>query len=109
MMAKTRSQTSYHNFYTGARVYPYDWQMKLRKDDYFEIVSECIPTIYGQILEVSHKNGCFLARVFSIRCLLGEEGSFWIVEPTRILTLQEFEYARQKHWKVEEEIVELEA
>jgi len=105
MMTKPRSEISYHNFYTGARVYPYAWQMKIRKDDYFEIASECIPTIYGLILEVSHKNGSFLARVFSARCLHGEEGTFWIVEPTRILTKQEFEYARSQRWKVEEEVV----
>ena len=108
MMAKNIDQT-YYNFLTGAWVLPYDWQEKIRKGDYYEIVTENLPVIYGMVLEASHKNGHFRVRAYSAWCLNGQEGTMCVVEPTRILTLQEFEYARQKRWKVEEETVELEA
>jgi hypothetical protein len=102
MMTKPRSQTAYHNYYTGARVYPYDWQLKLQKGSYYRIVSEYIPTIYGEILEFLREPGYFLVRSYSEWCLDGEEGPLRIVEPTRILTQQEFEEARARHWKTVE-------
>ena len=108
MMAKNIDQT-YYNFLTGAWVLPYDWQEQIRKGDYYEIVTENLPVIYGVVLEASHKNGHFRVQAHSAWCLNGQEGTMCVVEPTRILTKEEFEYARQKCWKVEEEIVELEA
>ena len=43
-MTKPRDQI-YYNFLTGAWVHPYDWQAKIRKDDYYEIVTENLPVI----------------------------------------------------------------
>ncbi len=107
MMTKPRSQTYYHNFLTGALVTPYDWQTKIKKGDYYEIESECIPTIYGVILEPLREIGYYRVRAYSTWCLGGQEGKICIVEPTRILTQQEFEFARTRRWKVEEQIVEM--
>ena len=101
MMAKKTDQT-YYNFLTGAWVFPYDWQAKIRKDDYYEIVTENLPVIYGVVLEASHKKGHFRVRAYSAWCLNGQEGTMCVVEPTRILTREEFEYARTRRWKVEE-------
>ena len=104
-MMKPRSQTSYYNFFTGARVYPYDWQLKLQKGSYFRIVSEHIPTIYCVIIEPLREIGYYRVLAYSERCLDGEKGIFPIVVPTRILTRQEFEEARAQRWKtVEDEV-----
>jgi hypothetical protein len=102
MMTKPKSQTSYHNAFTGVQVYPYDWQLKLQKGSYFQIVSEYIPTIYGVILEPLREKGFFLVRAYSERCLCGNKAILCVVEPTRILTQQEFEEARARHWKTVE-------
>jgi hypothetical protein len=106
-MTKPRDQTYYFNHMTGAWVIPYDWQTKIRKDDYYEIVTENLPVIYGVVLEASHKNGFFRVRAYSTWCLGGELGIVCVVEPTRILTIQEFECARQQSWKIEEQTVEM--
>ena len=87
-------------------MYPDDWQTKIKKGDYYEIVSECFPTIYGVILEPFREIGYYRVRAYSEWCLGGQEGTLCIVEPTRILTTQEFDYARRKHWKTEEQIIE---
>ncbi len=102
MMTKPRSQTAYYNHYTGALVYPYDWQLKIQKGDYFRIVSEYYPTVYGEILDPLREIGYYRVRVYSEWCLDGEEGTLRIVEPTRILTQQEFEEARALRWKTVE-------
>lgn len=102
MMKKPRSQTSYYNRMTGAHVYPYDWQLKLQKGCYFRIVSEYIPTIYGVILEPLREKGFFVVRAYSERCLGGNKAILCVVEPTRILTEQEFEEAKARHWKTVE-------
>lgn len=105
-MAKKTDQT-YYNFLTGAQVAPYDWQTKIRKGDYYEIVTENLPVIYGVILEASHTTGYFRVRAYSTWCLCGQNGIMCVVDPTRMLTRQEFEYARAQHWKVEEETTEI--
>jgi hypothetical protein len=105
-MAKPRNQTYYYNALTGASVIPDDWQTKIKKGDYYEIVSECIPTIYGVILEPFREIGYYHVRAYSEWCPNGQEGHLCIVEPTRILTRQEFDYARSQHWKTEEQMME---
>ncbi len=85
-MTKPRSQTAYHNYYTGARVYPYDWQLKLQKGSYYRIVTECNPTVYGEILETLQENGFFLVLAYSESLPDGHKVVQCIVEPTRILT-----------------------
>jgi len=102
MMTKPRSQTAYHNYYTGARVYPYDWQLKLQKGCYYRIVTECNPTVYGEILETLQENGFFLVLAYSESLPDGHKVVQCIVEPTRILTQQEFEEARARRWKTVE-------
>jgi hypothetical protein len=102
MMTKPRSQTSYYNRLTGALVYPYDWQLKIQKGDYYEIVSEYIPTIYGMILEPFREIGYYRVRAYSSQCPGGEEGALRIVEPTRILTQREFEEAKARRWQTVE-------
>ena len=104
-MTKQPVQT-YYNYLTGAWVYPYDWQTKIRKGDYYEIVTENLPVIYGFILEASHKTGYFRVLAYSAWCLHGQVGTVCVVDPTRMLTCEEFEYARSQRWKVEEEITE---
>jgi len=106
MMTKKIIQT-YYNFLTGAWAIPYDWQTKIRNGNYYEIVTENLPVIYGVILEASHKEGYFRVRAYSAWCVYGQEGTLCIVEPTRILTQQEFEYARTRRWKIEGEIMEV--
>ena len=105
-MTKRRSQTFY-NPMVGAEVIPDDWQAKIKKGDYYEIVSENLPTIYGVLLEPFREKGYYHVRAYSAWCPCGEEGMLCIVEPTRILTRQEFEYARTRRWKVEEEAIEV--
>lgn len=104
-MTKKTVQT-YYNFLTGARVTPDDWQMKIKKGNYYEIVTENLPIIYGVILEAVREKGYFRVRAYSAWCPYGQEGSLCVVEPTRILTRQEFERARAQRWKVEEETAE---
>lgn len=101
-MTKSRSQTSYYNDLTGALVYPYDWQLKLKKGSYFRIVSEHIPTIYCEVIEPFREIGYYRVMAYSEQCLGGEKGIFPIVVPTRILTQQEFEEARARRWKTVE-------
>ena len=107
MMTKPRNQTYYYNALTGAQVTPDGWQTKIKKGDYYEIVSECFPTIYGVILEPFREIGYYRVRAHSAWCPGGEEGTLCIVEPTRILTRQEFEQARVRRWKTEEVEVEV--
>jgi hypothetical protein len=102
MMTKPRTQPSYHNYYTGVRVHPYKWQLKLQKGCYYRIVTECNPTVYGEILEALREVGYYHVRAYSEWCLDGEEGPLRIVEPTRILTQKEFEEARARRWKTVE-------
>ncbi|MCL4272057.1 MAG: hypothetical protein KJZ72_21045 [Anaerolineales bacterium] len=102
MMTKPASQISYHNYYTGARVYPYDWQLKLQKGSYFRIVTEYYPTVYGVILETLSEKGYFRVQAYSERIPYGHKAILCIVEPTRILTQQEFEEARTRHWNTVE-------
>jgi hypothetical protein len=102
MMTKSRSQTAYYNSYTGALVYPYDWQLKIQKGDYFRVVTEYYPTVYGEILEAFREIGYYRVWAYSEWCLGGEEGTLLIVEPTRVLTQQEFEEARARRWKTVE-------
>jgi hypothetical protein len=102
MMTKSRSQTAYYNSYTGALVYPYDWQLKIQKGDYFRVVTEYYPTVYGEILEPFREVGYYHVRAYSEWCLGGQEGTLCVVEPTRILTQKEFEEARSQCWKTEE-------
>jgi hypothetical protein len=66
-------------------------------------VSENLPTIYGVLLEPFREKGYYHVRAYSAWCPGGEEGTLCVVEPTRILTRQEFEHARTRRWKVEEE------
>ena len=105
MMTKKADQT-YYNFLTGAQVTPDDWQMKIKKGNYYEIVTENLPIIYGVILETAREKGYFRVRAYSKWCPDGEEGILCVVEPTRILTRQEFERARTQRWKTEEQITE---
>jgi hypothetical protein len=102
MMTKPRSRTAYRNYYTGALVYPYDWQLKLQKGSYYRIVSEYYPTIYGVVTEAFREPGYYLVLAYSEWSLDGDEGTLRIVEPTRLLTKQEFEEARARHWKTVE-------
>jgi hypothetical protein len=102
MMTKPRDPTYYFNRMAGAWVIPDDWQMKLKKGDYYEIESECAPTIYGEILESFREMGFYRVQAYSTRCLGGEKGKLLIVVPTRPLTRQEFEEARARHWKTVE-------
>jgi hypothetical protein len=106
MMTKPRSQTYYYNALTGAQVTPDGWQTKIKKGDHYEIVTECFPTIYGVILEPFREIGYYRVRAYSEWCLDGQEGTLCIVEPTRILTRQEFEQAQIRHWKTEEQTTE---
>jgi hypothetical protein len=101
-MMTNRSKQTFYNALTGAHVTPYDWQTKIKKGDHYEIVSECFPTIYGVILEPFREVGYYHVRAYSEWCLGGQEGTLCVVEPTRILTQQEFEEARSQYWKTEE-------
>jgi hypothetical protein len=107
MMMKPRNQTYYYNALMGAQVTPDDWQTKIKKGDHYEIVTECFPIIYGVILEPFREIGYYRVRAYSEWCPDGQEGTLSIVEPTRILTLQEFEQARLRHWKAKEQTAEV--
>ena len=91
---------SYFNALTGAEVKPDEWQMKLRKGDFFEIDTgdQSFPPIYGKILDGPEK-GYFKVKAHSQWCPEGQEGLLCIVEPTRKLTKDEFESARARKWK----------
>ncbi len=106
MMAKPRNETYYFNQLLKVEMPPDDWQTKIRKGDYYEIASECfsacIPTLYGEVLEPFREIGFYHTRVYSAWCLGGEDGVVCIVEPTRMLTREEFEYARTRRWQIEE-------
>lgn len=102
MMTKPGTQPSYHNDYTGAQVHPYKWQLKLHKGCYYRIVTEYHPTVYGQILETLSEKGFFLVLAYSESLPDGHKVVQCIVDPTRILTQQEFEEARARHWKTVE-------
>jgi len=110
MMANPRNQTYYYNQLVRVEMTPEDWQTKIRKGDYYEIASECIsdciPKIYGVILEPFREIGFYRVWAYSAWCPGGEEGTLCIVEPTRILTRQEFEYARTRSWQIEEQMME---
>ena len=101
-MTKPRNQTYYYNILMGAHVTPDDWQTKIKKGNYYEIVTECFPTIYGEVLEPFREKGYYHVRAYSEWCPDGQGGMLCIVDPTRILTREEFEYARTRHWKTEE-------
>jgi len=74
----------------------------LKKGSYFRIVSEYYPTVYGVILKPFRVIGYYSVLVYSEWCLEGEDGCICIVEPTRILTREEFEEAGARHWKTVE-------
>ncbi len=101
-MTKPKDKISYHNTYTGARVYPYDWQLKLQKGVYFRIVTEYYPTVYGVILESLQEKGYFLVQAYGERYPRGRKAVVCVVEPTRILTEEEFRAASARHWKTVE-------
>jgi len=103
MMTNRKDQTFY-NTLTGAQVSPDDWQTKIKKGDHYEIVSEFFPTIYGVILEPFREVGYYRVRAYSEWCPGGQEGTLCVVEPTRVLTRQEFESARTHHWKADEQM-----
>ena len=104
---KPRNQTLYYNALTGVQVTPDEWQAKIKKGDHYEIVTECFPTIYGEILEPFREKGYYRVHAYSEWCPDGQEGTLCIVEPTRILTRQEFEKARIRQWKTEEQTMEV--
>lgn len=105
MMTNARGQTPYYNALTGAQVTPDTWQLKIKKGDYYEIESECFPTIYGEILEPFREIGYYRVRAYSAWCPGGQEGTLCIVEPTRILAQAEFEAARMRGWEpLEDEV-----
>ena len=104
MMTNQAFQTYYYNALTGAQVAPDAWQMRIRKGDYYEIVLESpFPIIYGVILEAAPEKGYFRARGYSEWCPDGNEGMLCVVEPTRKLTRREFERARTRRWKSDEQ------
>jgi len=101
-MTQPRSKTLYHNYYTGAQVYPYDWQLKIQNGDYFRVVTEYYPTVYGVILEPLREIGYYKVQAYSKRYPHGHKSVLCIVEPTCLLTEQEFEAARARRWKTVE-------
>ena len=105
-MAKPRNEIYYYNCLTGAEVFPDDWQAKIKKGNHYEIVSENFPTIYGVILEPFREIGYYRVQSYSAWCVEGELGTVCIVEPTRLLTREEFEYARTQRWNLVEVEVE---
>ncbi|MCJ7432251.1 MAG: hypothetical protein MUO77_02050, partial [Anaerolineales bacterium] len=62
--------------------------------------------IYGEILGAALEKGYFHARAYSVWFPKGNEGMVCVVEPTRILTRQEFEHARTRRWKSDEQVME---
>ena len=91
---------SYFNALTGAEVRPDEWQMKLRKGDFYEINTgdQSFPPIYGEILDGPEK-GYFKVKAYSQWCPEGQQGLLCLVEPTRKITRDEFEVARGSKWK----------
>ena len=86
-------------------MYPYGWQLKIQKGDYFRVVTEDYPTVYGQILEPLREIGYYKVKAYSKRYPYGHKSVLCIVEPTRILTMQEFEEARARRWeRIEDEV-----
>ena len=67
-MMKPRNRTYYYNALTGAQVTPDEWQAKIKKGDHYEIVTECFPTIYGEILEPFREKGYYHVRAYSEWC-----------------------------------------
>ena len=101
-MSRRPFRTYYYNRLTGAPVTPDHWQTKIKKGDYYEAASETI-VIYGEILGAALEKGYFHALAYSVWFPNGNEARVCVVEPTRILTKQEFEYARSCRWKVEDQ------
>lgn len=99
MMTNSRGQTQYYNRLTGALVYPYDWQLKLQKGDCYQIITEYFPAIYGVILEPLRDIGYYDALGYSTRHPNGTGGVLCIVDPTSLLTRDEFEAARARGWE----------
>ena len=106
MMKNQGEQQRYYNFFTGAMVYPYDWQWKLRKGDYFRILSEHIVAVYGEVLETLPQKGYFRVKAYSVRIPNGHKAVLCVVDPTRILTRQEFEEAKARGWRPREDEVQ---
>jgi hypothetical protein len=106
----------FKNRITGEENSPQEWQAALQPGDCYII--ECPvgyidtnpfhqPTIYGEIIGtddphdswvLSQHPGYRLVRGYSVCCEDGESGLMCIVDPTRLLTREEFEEARQQGW-----------
>lgn len=87
------------NIMTGEKVTPKDWQLELKKGDYYIIETEC--TIYGQILKPKGKKstGMFWVKAWSVYCPEGEVGLMNICDPTEKITKEDFDTAKQRNWR----------
>jgi hypothetical protein len=106
----------FKNRITGEENSPQEWQAALHPGDcyviecpigYINTTSFHQPTIYGEIIGtddphdlwfLSQRPGYRLVKGYSLNCEDGESGLMCIVDPTRLLTREEFEEARQQGW-----------
>ena len=106
----------FKNRITGKENSPQEWQAALQPGDCYVI--ECLigyinttpfhqPTIYGEIIRtddlhdlwvLSQRPGYRLVKGYSLKCEDGESGLMCIIDPTRLLTREKFEEARQQGW-----------
>jgi hypothetical protein len=108
------AQVPFYNMITGQTISPKPWQEHLRPGDYYMIENPIIglvspnrvdaqevndAPVYGIIIGAEDcEPGYFWVRAYSILCPGGEEGVMCIVDPTRVISREEFETARRNGW-----------
>lgn len=102
---------------TGVYVYSQPWQDAIKPGDYYLIQRPCIGVsaggetkmaekltipVFGEILNADDCDpGFFNVHAYSAMCPDGEYGFISILDPTRILTAEQFDAARQANWRLE--------
>jgi hypothetical protein len=93
----------FKNIVTGEAITPLPWQEALKAGDCYIIEqpafgmlgSPMTPLVgvqvYGQILEPTKKPGFFIVQAYSAMCPEGEIGMLCIVEPSRVISEEEFQ------------------
>lgn len=100
----------FHHLITGEIIEPEEWQLQLKVGDHYRIdrpyamvgdTTYDMPTIYGRIeSDEDCPSGFFYVRAFSQYCPHGELGLMCLVEPSCLITEEEFYRARAEGWPV---------